>query len=373
MEIAKVTGGKFYSSSNVNSLSEIFKKAVDEVFGPPIVQQRMGVRWVPNQRFMAPETVRLPDVLGYTATSPKDRGQIVVASEVGDPIFAIWNFGLGHSFAWTPDLFGDWSSEWMTHPVLRKLMSSAYQKLAKKQWDPYEIKLTVDGNKVSVVLTAFNDKGDPISDLDIKAKSLSQSDKTINQPISFRYSGEGHYIAQSLLPMSGDYEFSCKIKHKEKALSSEKNIKFVVHDSLEMGFTNSNLELARILKVADQAKLINQDANLFSIFAKYKVFNILISGLFSLLFLGIALFLLCVEVLFRRFRILEELQQEDQDEKVKFERMASHSLKLAREAFSKGDNSRAESFYLSAHRYLKQAGFDDRSQAIWDEYRAKVK
>ena len=92
-----------------------------------------------------------------------------------------------------------------------------------------------------------------------------------------------------------------------------------------------------------------------------------------MLFLGIALFLLCVEVLFRRFRILEELQQEDQDEKVKFERMASHSLKLAREAFSKGDNSRAESFYLSAHRYLKQAGFDDRSQAIWDEYRAKVK
>ena len=60
---------------------------------------------------------------------------------MGDPIFAIWNFGLGHSFAWTPDLFGDWSSEWMTHPVLRKLMSSAYQKLAKKQWDPYELNL----------------------------------------------------------------------------------------------------------------------------------------------------------------------------------------------------------------------------------------
>ena len=91
--------------------------------------------------------------------------------------------------------------------------------------------------------------------------------------------------------MSGDYEFTCKIKHKEKALSSEKNIKFVVHDSLEMGFTNSNLELARILKVADQAKLINQDANLFSILQNISIQHLNFWS-FSLLFLGIALFTL---------------------------------------------------------------------------------
>ena len=89
--------------------------------------------------------------------------------------------------------------------------------------------------------------------------------------------------------------------------------------------------------------------------------------------MGIAIFLLCVEVLFRRFRILEELQQETQDEKEKFERIATHSLKLAREALNKGNNSQAERFYLSAQRYLKQAGYEVRSQAVWDEYRAKVK
>ena len=373
MDIAKITGGKFYSSANVNSLSEIFKKAVDDVFGPPLVQQRIGTRWVPNQRFIRPEPINLPDLLGYTATSPKDRGQIVIASEVGDPIFAIWNFGLGHSLAWTPDLSGFWSAEWITHPVLRKLMSSAFQKLSKKRWDPYDVKLDVNGNKITVSLTAFNDQGEPISNLDIKAKYLNLFDNTIKESLAFRYMGEGHYVAQALISISGDYNFLYEIKHKKKALSSNREIRFKINDSLELGFKSSNKDFANILKRMDEGRLLSKNANLFSIFEKYKDREQIKITSFSLFFLGIAIFLLCVEVLFRRFRILEELQQETQDEKEKFERIATHSLKLAREALNKGNNSQAERFYLSAHRYLKQAGYEVRSRAVWDEYRAKVK
>ncbi len=373
MEMANITGGKFFSSRNVSSLAKIFEKAVEQVFGPPLINQKIGTRWVPNQRFISPNPESLPNLLGYTATSPKDRGQIVVASEIGDPVFAIWNFGLGHSFAWTPDFSGVWSAEWMNHQVLRKIMSRAFQKLAKKQWDPYETKIHVNGNEVIATLLALDDQGNPISDLNVTGEFSKFVHNRAGKSLFFRYMGDGQYVAQALVSKIGDYELLTKIERVEKSPHIEERIRFSIRQSLELGFEGFNDHLVRALENRDEDRLLYKESNLQSIFKKYQERQQTNIASFSILFLGIAIFLLCVEVLFRRFRILEELQEETKDEKVKFERMALHSLRLARAALRNGENSLAEGFYLAAHRYLKQAGYDARSQAVWDEYRVKVK
>ncbi len=373
MEMAQITGGKFFSSRDVSSLAKIFEKAVEQVFGPPVIQKQMGTKWIPNQRFINPNPKSLPGLSGYVATSPKERGQIIVASEIGDPVFAIWNFGLGHSFAWTTDFSGVWSSEWVNHSVLRKIMSRAFQKLAKKQWDPYETDVHVKGNQVTVTILALDDQGNSISNLNVTGKFSRIEDNSLRKPLFFKYKGDGQYIAQSIVSKIGKYELLTKVERTKKSVGIEEKSKFSIRQSLELGFQDFNQNFVRLLRNRNKDRLLSIDYNLGSIFNKYDERQKVKIVSFSVFFLGIAIFLLCVEVLFRRFRILEELQEETKDEKVKFERMALHSLKLARSALSKGENSSAEGFYLAAHRYLKQAGYETRSRAVWEEYRAKVK
>ena len=107
LKMAEITGGSFFESDLAPNLSKVFEEAAEKVFGPPVVMREMQVKWVPQQNFIEPKPTNLPKILGYVATSPKDRGQVILASERGDPIFSIWNYGLGSSFAWTPDLKGN--------------------------------------------------------------------------------------------------------------------------------------------------------------------------------------------------------------------------------------------------------------------------
>lgn len=374
LKMAEYTGGNFFESDYASSLSKVFDEAAEKVFGPPVVMQEMKIKWVPQQNFIEPIPINLPNVLGYVATSPKDRGQVVLASERGDPILSVWNYGLGHSFAWTPDLTGRWSRDWLNSKILAKLFSRAFQKISKIKNNPYKIKTTVNGNNVSILLSALEESGDSISDLEIKGSVESTPDKKFRQKLHFKYLGDGNYRTEFTVKNASDYEIDLQWKRSNETRFTSKKIPLRIQNSYELNFERHNEEFVDLIRKIDERRIIDPGADLGLIFNDYKTKqkNEFIS--FSLLFLGLAIFLLCIEVLFRRFRVLEELQADASDPSLKkFERMAAHSLKLARESLKKGDNSAAENFYLSAHRYLKQVGSKQQCQAIWEEYRIKVK
>ena len=122
--------------------------------------------------------------------------------------------------------------------------------------------------------------------------------------------GDGQYVAQALVSKIGDYELLTKIERVEKSPQIEERIRFSIRQSLELGFEGFNDHLVRALENRDEDRLLHKESNLQSIFKKYQERQQTNIASFSILFLGIAIFLLCVEVLFRRFRILEELQEE---------------------------------------------------------------
>lgn len=371
--MAATTGGEFFNSDDMPNLSKVFDEAVEKVFGPPVVLQETKVKWVPDQNFIKPEPAILPAVLGYVATSPKDRGQVVIASERGDPIFSIWNYGAGHSFAWTPDFSSKWSGEWLENEVFSRLFAETLQKISKNKSNPYSIKASVSGNRVNLEVFALDDQGDMILDLDIYGQIQSSSNNNFKREVFFSNQADGYYKSELLIKNPADYDLELNLKRANEQRFIQKQIQFSVQDSYELNFKESNTDFIESVRAIDPKRIINRETDLDLIFKAYKTKFKSESVSFSLLFLGLAIFLLCVEILFRRFRVLEELHEESSDQKLKFERMASHSLKLARSALKKGDNSAAENFYLSAHRYLKQAGAQADCQAVWEEYRVKVK
>jgi hypothetical protein len=54
----------------------------------------------------------MPQLLGYVATTAKDTAQKVLVSDLGDPILASWQYGLGRAVAFTSDATGRWARDW---------------------------------------------------------------------------------------------------------------------------------------------------------------------------------------------------------------------------------------------------------------------
>ena len=53
----------------------------------------------------------LPPLLGYVASTPKDRAQVLLWTPQDDPLLATWQYGLGHALAWTSDLKRQWGRD----------------------------------------------------------------------------------------------------------------------------------------------------------------------------------------------------------------------------------------------------------------------
>lgn len=55
----------------------------------------------------------LPTLDGYVATSKKDTGKVILSGPDNDPILASWQYGLGRTVAFTSDMKGIWSKQWL--------------------------------------------------------------------------------------------------------------------------------------------------------------------------------------------------------------------------------------------------------------------
>lgn len=53
-----------------------------------------------------------PPVNGYLAMTPKPQAEVALQVGPGDPLLAVWGYGLGRVAAWSSDLGAEWASAW---------------------------------------------------------------------------------------------------------------------------------------------------------------------------------------------------------------------------------------------------------------------
>src|SRR4029079_17350578 len=56
---------------------------------------------------------RLPQLLGYTATTAKASAPVSLLTGREDPLLAQWQYGLGRAVAWTSDARQQWAAPWI--------------------------------------------------------------------------------------------------------------------------------------------------------------------------------------------------------------------------------------------------------------------
>jgi uncharacterized membrane protein len=116
--IADTTGGRFHYPQSPDSLPAIFVKEASSL------RQELLRNSQFHPRLVGPADVlrglgALPQLHGFVMTAPKAdayRCTLTLAGpdpERNDPILALGNFGIGRSAAFTSDIGGPWSRDWM--------------------------------------------------------------------------------------------------------------------------------------------------------------------------------------------------------------------------------------------------------------------
>lgn len=112
-QMATLGNGRFHFTDRASNLPQIFTQETTSIQRSYLVEERFFPELVSNSPILTGIRA-VPPLYGYVGTSPKGTAQVVLQTHQGDPLLAVWQYGLGRAVAWTSDATGRWGQEWVT-------------------------------------------------------------------------------------------------------------------------------------------------------------------------------------------------------------------------------------------------------------------
>ena len=111
--MANVGKGRYYFVDEYSAIPNIFTKEIflasksyinNEAFTPVISSYN---------KIISPFLDVIPSLYGYVSTSNKYRAEKILLTDEGEPLLSTWQYGLGRTVAWTSDVNGKWTSNYL--------------------------------------------------------------------------------------------------------------------------------------------------------------------------------------------------------------------------------------------------------------------
>jgi Mg-chelatase subunit ChlD len=204
-ELAQAGGGRYYPAADIQELPQIFLKETIQAAGSYVVERP----FYPLQTAVTPildgvDTSRMPKLYGYNGTTPKKAARVALVTDQGDPLLAYWQYGLGHSIAWTSDLTSRWATEWVTWDQFTRFVGQlASWVLPEPTSGHLQIASAVEGNSLTIEADVVDNGGQPWDFLDVQA-SIIDPELTVQQ-VTLAQTAPGHYQARVPINAAGVY------------------------------------------------------------------------------------------------------------------------------------------------------------------------
>jgi hypothetical protein len=190
-QIAAYGHGRFYQSTSVSDVPQIFLKETSEALKPWIVEGSIrphvaslleALPGVPLNAF--------PALSGYVATTPRAAADVILQSPQGDPLLATWEYGLGRVMAWTSDAQGRWSADLLGWPSANRFFGDVVRYTLPQAGDPaLRLETQVQGDHTHLLVTAPNISGAGVA-VSAVAPDLSSGGLTLTSTGPGRFEGD---------------------------------------------------------------------------------------------------------------------------------------------------------------------------------------
>lgn len=205
-EIAQKTGGIHYFTDNPFDIPSIVLKDTISVARSGVVEERFNA--VPVTSSPITDTIdwaSAPALDGYIAVTAKPFAEFLLGGKyLGDPLLATARFGSGKSAAFTSDIGGIWSSEWVSWGGAAVLWRQLVRWVRSSLTDfPYEVVTNISGDRLTVAVDAIDEDGSFVNGLTLRSILLTPDGKRYESELT--QSASGRYEAAFVLEQAGSY------------------------------------------------------------------------------------------------------------------------------------------------------------------------
>ncbi len=240
--IARLGKGRFYLAEDPAQVPQIFaretmtagKSAMDE---EPFVPQVMRA----TRALADIELDTAPLLLGYVVTRPKPGGEVILATEKGDPLLAWWRYGLGMSGAFTSDAKSRWAAEWLTWSGYGKFWTQVVRQMMRKSTDG-GILFSLDrhGSRTRLLVDATNAAGEFLNMAE--ADVLVMNPQMQKQRVLLQQSAPGRYEAEINTGDVGAWNMDIAIRQDGQLIAQQSRAMHVGYgDELRLKPVNERL------------------------------------------------------------------------------------------------------------------------------------
>ncbi|HEX4463003.1 MAG TPA: VWA domain-containing protein, partial [Polyangia bacterium] len=200
--IAERGGGRFYFTQSAESIPRIFTKETTEVARNALVEEQVGVHVQKHAELLDGVGIaEAPPLRGYVSTKPKPLSDVILVSDLGEPILARWRVGLGQAAAFTSDVKNRWAVNWIKWPGYGKFWAHLvrstmrHSATSSSSGRSFELSTEVDPPLAHVAVDAIGADDKFVSGLDTTLQVIDPARPSDKRELTMAETAPGHYEA----------------------------------------------------------------------------------------------------------------------------------------------------------------------------------
>jgi Ca-activated chloride channel family protein len=207
--LADTGGGRFYEADAPDNLPRIFTREaflasratiIEEPFTPRLVrgtQATNGIDWS-----------GAPQLGGYVGTAERDSEKspaiTSLISDKDDPVYAVWQYGLGRAAAFTSDAKPQWAAGWMNWSGFGQFWTQAFRDTLRREVaSELSPRVEVSAGRGHVLVEAVTADGEFKNNLRLTAHVVAPDFTAVDVPLEQTASGQ--YEADFAATAGGSY------------------------------------------------------------------------------------------------------------------------------------------------------------------------
>jgi Ca-activated chloride channel family protein len=220
-ELARWGAGRYHYAAEPNDIPRLTLLESEIVRTEPQVEGDFRAEQTaphPMLRDFAPE--QIPGLKGYVATLLKPGADLVLRSPDGDPVLAVWQYGLGRAAAWTPGAEAPWAADWSNWPDYGRFWAQLIRyTLPEPDSGPLQVRAIRDGDSVRIVADSVAPGGRPLDLADTQATIVLPDGSS--RLITLRQTAPGRYEQALTLTTDGSYAIEVRQQKGNEVRSAQ--------------------------------------------------------------------------------------------------------------------------------------------------------